>query len=148
MIPKNHIQGSPFPTLEAHPRAPNAEIVALLPFFWAGPAPAQATLSIPDRLKEFGSTVEEKVRAAIDHIKKSDLPEKTWLAPFPGRGSAGGELVNRLGKPTKSLWSHGWISGCSDLGDKFPDSPIQPHCRDGAGGGEGSKLGARTDLGP
>lgn len=89
MISENRIQGSPFPTLEAHPRVSNAEVVAPLPLFWAGPAPAQATPGIPDKLKEFGSTVEEKVRAAIDHIKKSELPEKTWLAPFPGRGSAG-----------------------------------------------------------
>ncbi|XP_054444432.1 apolipoprotein C-I [Pteronotus mesoamericanus] len=59
-------------------------VVALL-MVLEGPAPAQATPdlsstleSIPDKLKDFKSTVEEKVRAAIHHIKQSDIPKKTW----------------------------------------------------------------------
>ncbi|KFO33596.1 apolipoprotein C-I isoform X2 [Fukomys damarensis] len=49
-----------------------------------GPAPAQAasdftsTLEgLPAKLKEFGSALENKARAAIEHIKQSDLPAKT-----------------------------------------------------------------------
>uniref|UniRef100_A0A8C2UJL0 Apolipoprotein C-I n=1 Tax=Chinchilla lanigera TaxID=34839 RepID=A0A8C2UJL0_CHILA len=48
------------------------------------PAPAQATPDftstlegLPAKLKEFGSTLEDKARAAIEHIKQSDLPAKT-----------------------------------------------------------------------
>lgn len=72
-------------------------MVALPPLFPAGPAPAQAapdfssTLeSIPEKLKDFGSTVEEKLRTAIHKVKTSEIPKKTWLGPFPGRGRAGG----------------------------------------------------------
>ncbi|XP_003464714.1 apolipoprotein C-I [Cavia porcellus] len=50
-----------------------------------GTAPAQAAPdlgsaleSLPGKLKEFGSTVESKARAAIEHIKQSDFPTKTW----------------------------------------------------------------------
>ncbi|XP_076989719.1 apolipoprotein C-I [Tamandua tetradactyla] len=49
-----------------------------------GPAPAQAAPSIhrtleslPDKLKELGQTLEDKSRAAIEHIKNSDIPAKT-----------------------------------------------------------------------
>ncbi|KAM8792094.1 apolipoprotein C-I [Rhynchonycteris naso] len=59
-------------------------VVALL-MVLEGPTPTQAapdvasTLeSIPDKLKEFGSNMGQKFRTAIDHIKQSDLPEKTW----------------------------------------------------------------------
>ncbi|XP_005412535.2 PREDICTED: apolipoprotein C-I [Chinchilla lanigera] len=54
-----------------------------------GPAPAQATPDftstlegLPAKLKEFGSTLEDKARAAIEHIKQSDLPAKTrsWFS--------------------------------------------------------------------
>ncbi|XP_034374931.1 apolipoprotein C-I isoform X2 [Arvicanthis niloticus] len=54
-----------------------------------GPAPAQAapdlssTLeSIPGKLKEFGSTLEDKARAAIDHIKQKEILTKTrtWFS--------------------------------------------------------------------
>lgn len=34
--------------------------------------------------------MEEKVRTAIDQIKKSNVPEKTKLGPFPARGREGG----------------------------------------------------------
>ncbi|XP_066227948.1 apolipoprotein C-I [Saccopteryx leptura] len=59
-------------------------VVALL-MVLEGPAPARAapdaasTLeSIPDKLKEFGSNVGQKFRTAIDYIKQSELPGKTW----------------------------------------------------------------------
>ncbi|ELW71091.1 Apolipoprotein C-I [Tupaia chinensis] len=49
-----------------------------------GPAPAQAapdfssTLEgLPDKLKEFGNTLEDKAKKAIERIKQSDLPAKT-----------------------------------------------------------------------
>lgn len=58
----------------------------------AGPAPAQAapdlssTLeSLPGKLKEFGSTLEDKARAAIDHIKQKEILTKTRLGPFRAR---------------------------------------------------------------
>lgn len=64
----------------------------------AGPAPAQAapdlsgTLeSIPDKLKEFGNTLEDKARAAIEHIKQKEILTKTRLGPF--RARAGGVCV-------------------------------------------------------
>ncbi|XP_036131878.1 apolipoprotein C-I [Molossus molossus] len=53
-------------------------LVVLLAVVLEGPAPAQAELSIPDSVKNFGSTVEKKILDAVDHIKKSDLPKKTW----------------------------------------------------------------------
>ncbi|XP_004644378.1 apolipoprotein C-I [Octodon degus] len=55
----------------------------------AGPAPAQAAPDLtntwedfPAKLKEFGSTLEDKARAAIERIKQSDLPGKTrsWFS--------------------------------------------------------------------
>uniref|UniRef100_G1M242 Apolipoprotein C-I n=1 Tax=Ailuropoda melanoleuca TaxID=9646 RepID=G1M242_AILME len=74
-------------------------LVAVLAMVLEGPAPAQAapeissTLgSIPDKLKEFGNTLEDKARAAIESIKQSDIPAKTRLGTFPGLGRAG-ELV-------------------------------------------------------
>ncbi|EHB18936.1 Apolipoprotein C-I [Heterocephalus glaber] len=54
-----------------------------------GPAPAQAapdftsTLEgLPAKLKEFGSILEDKALAAIEHIKQSELPAKTrnWFS--------------------------------------------------------------------
>nr|P0DTG2.1 RecName: Full=Apolipoprotein C-I; Short=Apo-CI; Short=ApoC-I; AltName: Full=Apolipoprotein C1; Contains: RecName: Full=Truncated apolipoprotein C-I; Flags: Precursor [Eidolon helvum] len=64
-------------------------LAVVLAMVLEGPAPAQATTdvsstseSILGKLKEFGSTVEEKVRTAIDQIKKSNVPEKTknWFS--------------------------------------------------------------------
>nr|P0DTG3.1 RecName: Full=Apolipoprotein C-I; Short=Apo-CI; Short=ApoC-I; AltName: Full=Apolipoprotein C1; Contains: RecName: Full=Truncated apolipoprotein C-I; Flags: Precursor [Cynopterus brachyotis] len=64
-------------------------LAVVLAMVLEGPAPAQAapdmssTLeSIPGKLKEFGSTVKEKFRTAIDQIQKSDFPEKTrnWFS--------------------------------------------------------------------
>lgn len=64
----------------------------------AGPAPAQAapdlsrTLeSLPDKLKEFGNTLEDKAREAIEHIKQKEILTKTRLGPF--RARAGGACV-------------------------------------------------------
>ncbi|XP_051017873.1 apolipoprotein C-I [Acomys russatus] len=54
-----------------------------------GPAPAQAapdlssTLErLPDKLKEFGNILEDKAKAAIDHIKQKELVTKTrtWFS--------------------------------------------------------------------
>ena len=59
-----------------------------------GPAPAQAapdlsgTLeSIPDKLKEFGNTLEDKARAAIEHIKQKEILTKTraWFSEAFGK---------------------------------------------------------------
>uniref|UniRef100_A0A8L2ULG0 Apolipoprotein C1 n=1 Tax=Rattus norvegicus TaxID=10116 RepID=A0A8L2ULG0_RAT len=54
-----------------------------------GPAPAQAAPdfssameSLPDKLKEFGNTLEDKARAAIEHIKQKEIMIKTRLGPF------------------------------------------------------------------
>lgn len=72
-------------------------------FGGAGPAPAQAAPTqealaaastfeqIPDKLKEFGNTLEDKARAAIEHIKQSDFAVKTRLGPSRGavRGTWG-----------------------------------------------------------
>nr|P0DTG4.1 RecName: Full=Apolipoprotein C-I; Short=Apo-CI; Short=ApoC-I; AltName: Full=Apolipoprotein C1; Contains: RecName: Full=Truncated apolipoprotein C-I; Flags: Precursor [Eonycteris spelaea] len=64
-------------------------LAVVLAMVLEGPAPAQAAPdissaweSIPEKLEEFGRTVKEKVRTAIDHIKKSDFPEKTrkWFS--------------------------------------------------------------------
>ncbi|XP_021075476.1 apolipoprotein C-I [Mus pahari] len=59
-----------------------------------GPAPAQAapdlsrTLeSLPDKLKEFGNTLEDKARAAIEHIKQKEILTKTrtWFSETFGK---------------------------------------------------------------
>ncbi|XP_006142128.1 apolipoprotein C-I [Tupaia chinensis] len=59
-----------------------------------GPAPAQAapdfssTLEgLPDKLKEFGNTLEDKAKKAIERIKQSDLPAKTrnWFTETFGK---------------------------------------------------------------
>ncbi|XP_024902564.1 apolipoprotein C-I [Pteropus alecto] len=64
-------------------------LAVVLAMVLEGPAPAQADPdisssleSIPGKLKEFGSTVEEKFRTAIDQIKKSEFSEKTqnWFS--------------------------------------------------------------------
>ncbi|XP_023597937.1 apolipoprotein C-I-like [Trichechus manatus latirostris] len=59
-------------------------VVVVLLIVLEGPAPAQAvpdfscTLErIPDKLKEFGNTLEDKAKAAIDRIKQSDIYAKT-----------------------------------------------------------------------
>uniref|UniRef100_A0A452SDT4 Apolipoprotein C-I n=1 Tax=Ursus americanus TaxID=9643 RepID=A0A452SDT4_URSAM len=68
------------------------------------PAPAQAapeissTLgSIPDKLKEFGNTLEDKARAAIESIKQSDIPAKTrnWFS----------ETFNKVKEQLKTAFS-------------------------------------------
>ncbi|NP_001183977.1 apolipoprotein C-I [Canis lupus baileyi] len=64
-------------------------LVVVLSMVLEGPAPAQAAGEIsstferiPDKLKEFGNTLEDKARAAIESIKKSDIPAKTrnWFS--------------------------------------------------------------------
>ncbi|MBZ3878136.1 Apolipoprotein C-I [Sciurus carolinensis] len=64
-------------------------LVVVLSMVLEGPAPAQATPdvlstleNIPDKLKEFGNTLEDKTRAAIDHIRQSDIATKTrnWIS--------------------------------------------------------------------
>ncbi|XP_076785236.1 apolipoprotein C-I isoform X1 [Arvicanthis niloticus] len=71
-----------------------------------GPAPAQAapdlssTLeSIPGKLKEFGSTLEDKARAAIDHIKQKEILTKT-------RSQQNGRLRNRH-RSLRPAWATG-----------------------------------------
>lgn len=82
--PEHHSPGWPY-------AAPGSWMTAVrtLCSFPAGTAPAQAAPdlgsaleSLPGKLKEFGSTVESKARAAIEHIKQSDFPTKTWSGPF------------------------------------------------------------------
>lgn len=65
----------------------------------AGPAPAQATPdlssafeNLPEKLKEFGNTLEDKARAAIEHIKQKEILTKTRLGPFMARAGSGGSL--------------------------------------------------------
>ncbi|MDL0602382.1 hypothetical protein O3K00_21275, partial [Yersinia pestis] len=69
-------------------------LVVALCMVLEGPAPAQAAPTqealaaastfeqIPDKLKEFGNTLEDKARAAIEHIKQSDFAAKTrtWFS--------------------------------------------------------------------
>nr|XP_004670419.1 apolipoprotein C-I [Jaculus jaculus] len=64
-------------------------LVVVLAMTLEGPAPAQAAPDIsstleglPDKLKEFGNTLEDKARAAIDHIKQKEILSKTrnWLS--------------------------------------------------------------------
>nr|P0DPH6.1 RecName: Full=Apolipoprotein C-I; Short=Apo-CI; Short=ApoC-I; AltName: Full=Apolipoprotein C1; Contains: RecName: Full=Truncated apolipoprotein C-I; Flags: Precursor [Ursus maritimus] len=78
--------------------------VAVLAMVLEGPAPAQAapeissTLgSIPDKLKEFGNTLEDKARAAIESIKQSDIPAKTrnWFS----------ETFNKVKEQLKTAFS-------------------------------------------
>ncbi|KAF3814697.1 hypothetical protein GH733_016973, partial [Mirounga leonina] len=59
-------------------------LVVVLAMVLEGPAPTQAapeissTLGrIPEKLKEFGNTLEDKARAAVESIKQSDIPAKT-----------------------------------------------------------------------
>nr|XP_005338259.1 apolipoprotein C-I [Ictidomys tridecemlineatus]XP_040135731.1 apolipoprotein C-I [Ictidomys tridecemlineatus]XP_040135732.1 apolipoprotein C-I [Ictidomys tridecemlineatus] len=66
-------------------------LVVVLSVVLEGPAPAQAAPDIsstfeqiPGKLKEFGNTLEDKTREAIQHIKNSDFATKTRLGPFPG----------------------------------------------------------------
>lgn len=141
MIPKNHIQESLFPSLEAHP------------LFWAGPAPAQADSSIPEDLKKFGDTVKEKVLAAVDKVKEIDF-SKAWSGPFPGCGRTErgreGVSMNRLGKNRQNPCGHTVGSqGAQTWGSGFLTLPAS-HTGEMVlgGGGEGSKLGGWTDLGP
>lgn len=73
----------------------------------AGPAPAQATPdlsstfeNLPDKLKEFGNTLEDKARAAIEHIKQKEFLTKTRLGPF----TAGRVLRVSVDNPTLPQW--------------------------------------------
>ncbi|GAB1291671.1 Apolipoprotein C-I [Apodemus speciosus] len=59
-----------------------------------GPAPAQAapelssTLeSLPGKLKEFGNTLEDKAREAVEYIKQKELVSKTrtWFSETFGK---------------------------------------------------------------
>ncbi|XP_021497808.1 apolipoprotein C-I isoform X2 [Meriones unguiculatus] len=59
-----------------------------------GPPPAQAAPdlastfeSIPDKLKAFGSALEDKARAAIEHIKEKEILTKTraWFSEVFGK---------------------------------------------------------------
>uniref|UniRef100_A0A452SDT0 Apolipoprotein C-I n=1 Tax=Ursus americanus TaxID=9643 RepID=A0A452SDT0_URSAM len=79
-------------------------LVVVLAMVLEGPAPAQAapeissTLgSIPDKLKEFGNTLEDKARAAIESIKQSDIPAKTrnWFS----------ETFNKVKEQLKTAFS-------------------------------------------
>ncbi|XP_062032577.1 apolipoprotein C-I [Lepus europaeus] len=68
-----------------------------------GPAPAQAapdfsTLElIPDKLKEFGNTLEEKARVAIERFKQSEITTKTrnWFS----------EAISKVKEKFKSTFS-------------------------------------------
>ncbi|XP_027801531.1 apolipoprotein C-I [Marmota flaviventris] len=64
-------------------------LVVVLSVVLEGPAPAQAAPDvsstfeqIPGKLKEFGNTLEDKTREAINHIKNSDFATKTrtWFS--------------------------------------------------------------------
>ncbi|XP_016068043.1 PREDICTED: apolipoprotein C-I [Miniopterus natalensis] len=70
-------------------------VVALL-MLLEGPAPSEAAPSFPEKLKEFGSTVKDKVLETIKHIKQSEFPEKTChtVEMVPGRGG-GSKLGGR-----------------------------------------------------
>uniref|UniRef100_A0A8C6EK13 Apolipoprotein C1 n=1 Tax=Microcebus murinus TaxID=30608 RepID=A0A8C6EK13_MICMU len=71
-------------------------LVLVLSMVLEGPAPAQAAPDILEMLKEFGNTLENKAREAIEHIKQKDIATKTGLDPFPGHRRAG---VCRGGAP-------------------------------------------------
>ncbi|NP_001153753.1 apolipoprotein C-I precursor [Oryctolagus cuniculus] len=78
-------------------------LVLALSMALEGPAPAQAapdfsTLElIPDKLKEFGNTLEEKARMAIEHIKQSEITTKTrnWFS----------ETISKVKEKFKSTFS-------------------------------------------
>uniref|UniRef100_A0A8C5YEG8 Apolipoprotein C1 n=1 Tax=Microcebus murinus TaxID=30608 RepID=A0A8C5YEG8_MICMU len=52
-------------------------LVLVLSMVLEGPAPAQAAPDILEMLKEFGNTLENKAREAIEHIKQKDIATKT-----------------------------------------------------------------------
>ncbi|XP_032243956.1 apolipoprotein C-I isoform X1 [Phoca vitulina] len=79
-------------------------LVVVLAMVLEGPAPTQAapeissTLGrIPDKLKEFGNTLEDKARAAIESMKQSDIPAKTrnWFS----------ETFNKVKEQLKTAFS-------------------------------------------
>ena len=90
----------------------------------AGPAPAQAapdlsgTLeSIPDKLKEFGNTLEDKARAAIEHIKD---PVRT----FQGTGGWCVCVCVRARPCVKALADSSTLTqwgNCTRVFDTFPE---------------------------
>ncbi|XP_069313126.1 apolipoprotein C-I [Eulemur rufifrons] len=57
-------------------------LVVVLAMVLEGPAPAQAAPDFLETLKEFGNTMEDKAREAIDRIKQSDIATKTrdWFS--------------------------------------------------------------------
>uniref|UniRef100_A0A2K5SID6 Apolipoprotein C-I n=1 Tax=Cebus imitator TaxID=2715852 RepID=A0A2K5SID6_CEBIM len=66
-------------------------LVVVLLMILEGPVPAQGApeavdaSSGLDKLKEFGNTLENKVREFFSRIKESDIPTKTRLEPFHWR---------------------------------------------------------------
>ncbi|CAO2626627.1 Apolipoprotein C-I [Lemmus lemmus] len=69
-------------------------LIVVLAMALEGPAPTQATPdlsstfeNLPDKLKEFGNTLEDKARAAIEHIKQKEILTKTrtWISETFGK---------------------------------------------------------------
>ncbi|MCP6497687.1 hypothetical protein NL501_27700, partial [Klebsiella pneumoniae] len=69
-------------------------LVMVLAMVLEGPAPAQASPdisstfeSIPNKLKDFGNTLEDTARATIDRIKQKEILTKTrnWLSETFGK---------------------------------------------------------------
>ncbi|XP_057608036.1 apolipoprotein C-I-like [Chionomys nivalis] len=64
-------------------------LIVVLATALEGPVPTQATPdlssmfeNLPDKLKEFGNTLEDKARAAIEHIKQKEFltRTRTWIS--------------------------------------------------------------------
>nr|P0DPG8.1 RecName: Full=Apolipoprotein C-I; Short=Apo-CI; Short=ApoC-I; AltName: Full=Apolipoprotein C1; Contains: RecName: Full=Truncated apolipoprotein C-I; Flags: Precursor [Ailurus fulgens] len=79
-------------------------LVVVLAMVLEGPAPAQAAPEIsrtferiPDKLKEFGNTLEDKAREVLETIKQSDIPAKTrnWFS----------ETYNKVKEQLKTAFS-------------------------------------------
>ncbi|XP_035305085.1 apolipoprotein C-I-like [Cricetulus griseus] len=69
-------------------------LIVVLAMALEGPAPAQATPdlssafeNLPEKLKEFGNTLEDKARAAIEHIKQKEILTRTrsWFSETFGK---------------------------------------------------------------
>ncbi|KAH0507549.1 Apolipoprotein C-I [Microtus ochrogaster] len=69
-------------------------LIVVLAMALEGPAPAQVTPdlsstfeNLPDKLKEFGNTLEDKSRAATEHIKQKEFLTKTqaWISETLGK---------------------------------------------------------------
>ncbi|XP_038195058.1 apolipoprotein C-I isoform X1 [Arvicola amphibius] len=81
-------------------------LIVVLAMALEGPAPAQATPdlsstfeNLPDKLKEFGNTLEDKARAAIEHIKQKEFLTKTRLGSF----TAGTWISETFGKMKEKI---------------------------------------------